>query len=241
MIERSDTTAIVDASTRVPERDALARVPLGIPGLDAVLQGGLPAGNTLLAQGEPGTGKTVLAMHFLHAGIQQYRQPGLLILFEEHPSRIYRDARAFGWDFRGQEEAGMLRVILTSPEVFSKELEHGYYAELVLRQGFRRVAIDAISHVEWLGMDACALRREMSKLVNALQRHGLTTLLTRECQMRYDPAIHPAEYICDTVLALSRRSDERGSIHELEVRKHRGSPYLGGMHRFYIKDGIVIE
>jgi len=242
MIESSNTSMIADASPdTVPMHAPATRIPLGIPGLDEVLQGGLPAGNCMLVQGEPGTGKTILAMHFLYAGIQQHRHPGLLILFEEHPSRIYRDALAFGWNFREQEEAGMLRVIFTSPDVFIKEIENQYYAELVLNHGFRRIVIDSISYVESLGMDRLALRLELDKIINALHRHGLTALLTREYHMRHDPTIHPAEYICDTVLTLSLRVEGNRSIREVEVVKHRGSDYLGGTHRFHIGPGITME
>ena len=79
--------------------DAFRRKPLGIEPLDRLLHGGLPEGNSLLVQGAPGTGKTILGMQFLQAGITQFDQPGLLVTFEEHPRRLYRDARALGWDF----------------------------------------------------------------------------------------------------------------------------------------------
>jgi predicted ATP-dependent serine protease len=42
------------------EFDGSGRVSTGIPGLDGVLDGGLPAHQTFLVQGEPGAGKTTL-------------------------------------------------------------------------------------------------------------------------------------------------------------------------------------
>jgi circadian clock protein KaiC len=243
MIDNGDSFPVANTSLKesASSCNPVMRIPLGIPGLDDILHGGLPVGNNILVQGEPGTGKTVLAMHFLHAGIQQYRQPGLLILFEEHPSRVYRDAQIFGWDFHKHEEANMLRVIFTSPDVFVKEIENHYYAELVLQYGFQRIAIDSISHIELLNMDMPALRLELDKITNALRRHGLIALLTRERHTHHELAIHPAEYICDTVLTLSQRSGEDGHIRELEIWKHRGSSYVGGMHRFSIARGIILD
>ena len=40
----------------------------GIPGLDDILGGGLPAQHLYLVEGTPGTGKTTLALQFLQAG-----------------------------------------------------------------------------------------------------------------------------------------------------------------------------
>ena len=40
----------------------------GIEGLDDILDGGLSRGHVFLLEGEPGTGKTTVALHFLLAG-----------------------------------------------------------------------------------------------------------------------------------------------------------------------------
>ena len=44
------------------------RVSTGVPGLDNVLCGGLDAERLYLVEGEPGTGKTTLALQFLLEG-----------------------------------------------------------------------------------------------------------------------------------------------------------------------------
>ena len=44
------------------------RAHSGIPGLDAVLRGGFTRDRVYLVEGEPGTGKTTLALQFLLAG-----------------------------------------------------------------------------------------------------------------------------------------------------------------------------
>ena len=45
-----------------------SRVSTGVPGLDEVLYGGLLPRRSYLLRGGPGTGKTILGMHFLHEG-----------------------------------------------------------------------------------------------------------------------------------------------------------------------------
>jgi circadian clock protein KaiC len=62
--------------TAAPKRASLDLLPTGVPGLDAVLGGGLPALSFNLIAGGPGSGKTTLAMQFLFANATAAR-PGL--------------------------------------------------------------------------------------------------------------------------------------------------------------------
>lgn len=55
----------------------IERVKSGIPGLDEMLNGGIPKGRVILVVGGPGTGKTIFCTRFLINGIQQYGEPGL--------------------------------------------------------------------------------------------------------------------------------------------------------------------
>ena len=94
------------------------RVPTGIPGLDKMLHGGLISGSIALLQGAPGTGKTTVGMEFLHHGVMEEDEAGLLVTFEQFPHTLYRDALAHGWNLRELEQEGKLRVVFTSPQVF---------------------------------------------------------------------------------------------------------------------------
>jgi KaiC/GvpD/RAD55 family RecA-like ATPase len=48
----------------------LERISTGIPGLDSLIEGGIPRGFTVLIAGNPGTGKTVMTSHFLWEGLK---------------------------------------------------------------------------------------------------------------------------------------------------------------------------
>ena len=52
-------------------------IPTGIPGLDDILQGGIPHGQRPPGRGQAGTGKTLLGMEFVYRGITAYDEPGL--------------------------------------------------------------------------------------------------------------------------------------------------------------------
>ncbi|MGZ5970971.1 MAG: RAD55 family ATPase, partial [Polyangiales bacterium] len=66
--------------TRTPEKDKKT----GVPGLDEMLGGGIPAGYSILVAGPSGSGKTMLATQFLLAGAQEH-EPAVIAFFEKHP------------------------------------------------------------------------------------------------------------------------------------------------------------
>jgi circadian clock protein KaiC len=53
------------------EASAVVRSSSGISGLDHILSGGYPEAGLYLIQGNPGLGKTTLAMQFLLAGVRR--------------------------------------------------------------------------------------------------------------------------------------------------------------------------
>jgi circadian clock protein KaiC len=73
------------------------RVPTGIVGLDPLLEGGLPKGRSILVTGEPGTGKTIFALQFLHAGVKR-GENGVLVTADEAPIDVIEQAASLGWD-----------------------------------------------------------------------------------------------------------------------------------------------
>lgn len=60
----------------------------GVPGLDDLLQGGLPRGISVAVAGSSGTGKTVLGMQYLVKGAEDYGDKGLFLSLEETPHFI---------------------------------------------------------------------------------------------------------------------------------------------------------
>ena len=69
---------------------ARERVPTGVEGLDNLLQGGLPAGQSYLITGEPGTGKTTFAAQFILEGLRR-GENGVFISIDEKPSHMVED------------------------------------------------------------------------------------------------------------------------------------------------------
>ena len=225
-------------NTPHPTSRAVPRRPLGLDGLDSLLHGGLPEGNSVLVQGGPGTGKTILGMQFLREGITRHNAPGMLITFEEPPQRLYRDAKGLGWDFESLVRDRQLVVVYTSPSVFLKELETDAYGRLCREYGLQRVVVDSLTHFESLPQDQSTVRVRFEHIVNALRRENLMVLMTRELETREPLArVTPEEYIADTIIQLHYALLGERRARLIEVLKHRGSPHSPAQHRFVIADG----
>jgi len=74
---------------------AVEKLRTGISSLDIIAKGGLPRNRTTLISGTAGSGKTVFAVHFLAAGIEQ-GEPGVFVTFEESADDVRKNMRSFG-------------------------------------------------------------------------------------------------------------------------------------------------
>ncbi len=75
----------------------MKRVSTGIPGLDNLMDGGIPEDSSVLLCGAPGTGKSIFGLQFLQEGIRK-KEPGLYITIEEKPENLIEQAQQFGWN-----------------------------------------------------------------------------------------------------------------------------------------------
>ena len=72
------------------------RVATGIEGLDDVLGGGLTPCRVYLVEGDPGAGKTTLALQFLLEGARR-NEPGLYVTLSETKEELQGVAASHGW------------------------------------------------------------------------------------------------------------------------------------------------
>ncbi len=218
---------------------AAERVMTGIAGLDEMLRGGLLPGTATLVEGAPGTGKSTLGMQFIHTGITQANEPGVILTFEMFPRQYYRDALSFGWDFRALEAAGQLRIVMSSPEVGRVDLRavNGQLETMGHQIGARRILIDSLSHFERLTSDPVELRQIVYEFINGLKRLGLTTLLTRENPMLLGEIPNVEEDLAFLVdgYILMRYVELMGAVRRaLLILKLRGSDHAKDIRQYEI-------
>lgn len=216
------------------------RLSTGVPGLDAMLHGGFLPQTANLVEGAPGCGKTTLGMHFIYAGASQ-GEPGIILTFEEFPQQYYRDAAAFGWDFHKLEREGLLRVVMSSPEVIKRDLEHigGVLEKHIVTLGAKRILIDSISHFGRMSEDPVVMRTLIFTFLNALKREGLTILLTRESswllgEERSDEIDADVGFIVDSYIMLRYVEIESAVRRAIIALKMRGSAHDQAIRQFDI-------
>ncbi|MCU0609634.1 MAG: hypothetical protein MUF22_07710 [Chitinispirillaceae bacterium] len=225
-----------------------ARTPFGITALDKMISGGLITGSANLVEGAPGTGKTTLAMQFICNGITKYKEPGLIITFEEFPQQYYHDAMQFGWDLKKLENEGMLKIIFSEPRTTIDELEKadGELLAVIESMGIRRVAVDSITHFESIASDPHELREIERTFVNALKREGVTSILLRENDTLLGSVVtqvtNKIPFIVDTYIMLRYVEIDSAIDKALCVLKMRGSDHQKDIRCFRITStGIDVE
>src|SRR5579862_5679819 len=90
------------------EQEPISKTATGIPGLDQILNGGLPKGRTTLVTGNSGSGKTLLGIEFLVNGIRQHDEHAVLVTFEESAPKVTENVRSLGFDLSNFQDDGKL-------------------------------------------------------------------------------------------------------------------------------------
>ncbi len=216
------------------------KMTTGVEGLDRILHGGIIRGSSILLEGRPGTGKSILGMQFLAAGVRQ-GEAGLLLSFEVKPRNLYRDAAAFGWDMRQFEQDGLLSIILASIPNTIEQLQtpNSPLERTIIEMRVRRIVIDSITMLEQLYPSFQERRLVSMAMLNALNRLGLTSLIIMETTPQ-SPMVRSS---VDSIWELTNRLYEHRdyTVRRLRIRKVRGQNFISGNHSFRIKDKVGIE
>ncbi len=80
-----------------------------VPGLDALFHEGIPLGNSVLVEGGPGSGKTLLCLQIAYEHAKRGRKV-LMMSFEEPEEQLRSHMESFGWDPVSLEKRGVLRI-----------------------------------------------------------------------------------------------------------------------------------
>lgn len=222
-------------------------VPLktGISGLDDILRGGLSPDCLYLVSGEPGAGKTTLAMQFLLEGVRN-GETCLYITLSESRREIEKVARSHGWDLSGLHICEMIPfennltadALLT---VFSpSELELGETTEAMIaeinRHNPSRVVLDSLSELQLVAQSALRYRRQILALKTFFTGRNCTVLLLDD--RTGEGGTGQLESIAHGVIALEQMSNQYGAERRrLRVAKLRGVQFRGGFHHFAIRRG----
>jgi circadian clock protein KaiC len=221
------------------------RASTGVAALDEMMGGGIPQGDSVLITGPSGTGKSVLATQFIAEGVAK-GEPGVLVVFEEHPKEYIHRAEGLGLPLRDMIEKGMLEVMYLRPLDLSPDETLFEIREASQRVGAKRVVIDSMSGFEMALAPTFRtdFRESLYRLIGALTGVGITVLTTMEIvqdqtEMRFTSNV--VSFLAD-VLILLRYIEADGEIRKvLTVGKMRGSQHSKALREYDItKHGFEI-
>jgi circadian clock protein KaiC len=218
----------------------------GIPGLDEILSGGFARGSLFLIEGNPGTGKTTLALRYLIEGARA-GESGVYITLSETRVELLRGAASHGWTieapievFELQPPDSVLDPKQAQSLLYSSDLELGETVKMVFAAAERakpaRIVIDSLSEIRLLAQSSLRYRRQLLAMKHYFARSAATVLalddLTAEAN---DKTAHS---IAHGVVRLEELTPNYGAERRrLRVLKYRGQTFRGGFHDFTIKTG----
>jgi circadian clock protein KaiC len=225
------------------------RVATGVAGLDAILNGGLPRDRLYLVQGDPGVGKTTLALQFLLEG-KRVGESGLYVTLGETREELLAVAHSHNWNLEGIDvfeiSTGIsdedLRGEDESYDVFHpSEIELGEVMRTLIAEAERvnptRVVIDSLSELRLLARDPLRFRRQMLALKRFFVGRGATVLLldaisaTKIGDLQSNTLVHGVILLEQTVPPFGSKR------RRLNVTKLRGVRFDDGYHDFKIETG----
>lgn len=230
----------------------MEKLVTGIPGFDAISDGGLPKHRTTLVSGTAGSAKTVFACHFLAQGIA-LGQSGVFLTFEEPPEEIRRNMRGFGWTIEQWEEDGKWAFIDASPQPGDEAAVVGEFdlGALLARiehaiklVGAERLAMDSLGAVFSHFDNATAVRSELLRIAKAIKLMGVTAVMTAERTQEYGEIARfgVEEFVADNVIILRNALEGEKRRRTIEILKFRGHPHQKGEYPFAVmpSEGIVV-
>jgi circadian clock protein KaiC len=220
-------------------------VPTGIPGFDDIIGGGFTPDRLYVIEGDPGAGKTTLALQFMQEGARR-GEPVVYVTLSETRAELEGVARSHGWrlenvfvhDLLPSHDAllpdGHTRMFHPAEVELSDTMRS--ILEEIERRKPRRVVFDSLSELRMLAQNPLRYRRQILALKQFFTGRDCTVLLLDDRTGEVnDLQLHS---IAHGVVTMEHLAHHYGAERRrLRVMKMRGKSFRGGWHDFIIRRG----
>lgn len=220
------------------------RISTGVPGFDAIVEGGLPENRLYVISGPPGSGKTTFCSHFVTTGVRA-GEKCLYVTMHETKDELVRDMAGYSFGFERAVRSGAVRFVnLVTDE--GLETIHRYgstsgltgrLAGLIQETGVDRVVVDSTLLLEHFLEDP---ESETTAFLTALKQVDATVLLISEMT---DPSSYSAEhYLAHGVVFFHNFLEDGGMQRGVQVIKMRGTAIDADIRQIsFSSEGLHVE
>lgn len=237
----SRTLGLLERKGRLATRP---RLSMGIKGLDEMMGGGIPLGDSLLVAGASGTGKSVIGTHFIGEGLRR-GEPGIMAVFEERPEDAVRRAKNLGQDLATAEREGKLKILYLRPLDLSVDESLLAILEAVKEVNAKRLVIDSLVGFEMALAPGFRtdFRESLYRMMASLTGTGVTVLSTVELDESFTEfrfSHYMVSFLADDIIRL-RYVDINGALSRiLTIVKMRDSQHSKDICEYEITDKGVL-
>lgn len=227
--------------SHVPQANG-ARMGFGVAGLDRMMGGGATGGTTTMVLGSSGTGRTLLALHFLSAGFAK-GESGLYFGFFESPPRLLRKGDDLGLQLSKNEKKGLFEILWQPAGELIMDALGERLLDAVVSRKIRRVVIDGLAGFEESTVRPERLAHFLKALTNELRGLGVTTIVTEELRELFASEIKApllaSAGVVENIIVLRRLEVGSELKRAIAVLKTRETDHADDLRELRITDGGI--
>ncbi|MFP2960372.1 RAD55 family ATPase [Myxococcus sp. 1LA] len=205
-----------------------AKCALGVPGMDAMLAGGVPLGSTTILLGPSGSGKTLLGLNFLAEGARRGERVHYFAFYDS-PERMVAQAAGIGLDLKPFIDQGNFEVSFRPPTENLLDKLGVQLLDIIRTHGVRRLFLDGYDALRRAAIRMPRVSRFLAALVNECRMRGVTLLYSVESTSLFGPDValpmKGISMVAENILFL-RQAELNGQLRRvIAVVKLRNSPH----------------